>query len=166
MKDLKFEYNLFIGEHMSEPLRVKKSDRVRELIGIIGNKLYFHAVGGGKCTSMAEDNIPQIRTPKSLSDEEWLFVFGFDTGVYKISTCYHDDDEINEKYVVKKDATGWGDRTIISFVFPYDDITGGFLGKLEKFPVTQQILNRMYSLQTCTNAEELIAADLAEEIVC
>ena len=143
---LEFQYGLFVGKHMDKPLKVKDG------LGRINNFQY--------CTleelicDRADYNIkrdlsvkPQLINPKSLTDEDWLWIAVGDDGSinYKV-------DKFNDIVVVHGyNSDGIIDKSLMVYEPP-------------TIRLTQEQYNRMYSKQSIPNFTELLEAELIEEV--
>ena len=134
-----FNWNNYIGPHMSVLLRVKpnKFENTEPVLsyGIIGNDFRVECSRG----VYTKDEIkPIIKSISDLTDGEWLFVF---TGQK------FDKDNIFELFVNDDEVALCSQGIKLS----------GFDLLTNKFDYSnQQILNRLYSLHVSLDYEELI----------
>lgn len=136
-----FNWNNYIGPHMSEPLMVEVRYNIFELEG---HRIYkddgeiFHELlYDYEDYEYTEDCKPLIKSISDLTDEEWLFVAGEGSSVFldKELTCIFK----NGKAIIYVYGDG------------FFELKGG-----TDFIYAQQLLNRLYSLHVALNAEELI----------
>lgn len=141
MKNLGVEfYRNYVG--IEKPLRVICLGNERSLFSvnkteIESNTNFFYKFSEVK---------PLIKSPKDLTDEEWLWIFCGDKKI-KDMVISRDKDE-DSIYLLFSDGLQLHHQNVFFFCghFEYCD---------------QQILNRLYSLHVALNAEELFDKDLA-----
>ena len=132
-----FPYNLYIGSHMKEPLRVLEPTNLT-------TELTYKNIGFIVASSC--DHAPLIRSISDLTDEELIWVFcGDSLSKYKIIR------RKNSVAILCDGNTGWYSTEIYKI---------NFLTKTSK-NINQEILNRFYSLHVSLDYEELIEKDLA-----
>jgi hypothetical protein len=143
MNKKQFPYNNFIGEHMKNGLlKVKIDDLVdvRELNGYDNiNGLIFQyckPINPKYCK-------PQVIDPKSLTDEEFIYLFFGDNKDRKSIEieCERTDDSV---------CFFQNDNEIFEYSFDEDMMLGNIPFGLAEY---QQILNRMYSCFTLPDFE-------------
>ena len=152
---IEFQWGLYVGKHMgNNALRVKyttyKFDENNEQIGV--NKVYIEPLYSVTNTSieltldfsiLKKNCTPQLKSLDSLSNEEWLFVFGFDPFSHEINKSE------SEIYV---NVIGYYNKTENVF-----NVDSGYFGN-----GGQQILNRLYSLHRSPDEKALLDAGLIE----
>lgn len=140
MNELKFPYNLFIGQHMvNGALRVKCEDTIQELIDVDTRswQVYFDEIR--EMVPLSEC-VPQLKDPKTITDEEWFFVF-FGDDLEAKSRCFIDRDTEEDSVYARYKGVSIAHHYNVCFfdiMFEYCD---------------QQILNRLYSLHTLPDFE-------------
>ena len=142
-----FPYNLYIGEHMDEPLIIKYecSDEIIRfegcLVGVIDDAIFIK-------TDKFDDFFyiklckPYLKPVEDLTDEELLFVFCSDNRGLGWSIDKIEGEEIILEYTYER----WNSFSILDFVFDHCD---------------QELLNRLYSLHSHPKAKQLIEQGLA-----
>jgi hypothetical protein len=143
VSEIEFQYGAYIGKHMGDnPLRIKcnkfnTTDPVRSY-GLIGDD---YRIEGARGVYTHDECIPQLKSLESLSDQEWLFVFG---------------GEIKKGFSIKKCVNTTYYETISEVVNSFNAQYGNF-----KY-CSQQILNRLHSLHRSENEKALVEAELIE----
>lgn len=146
------KYNLFIGEHMIEPLRVKVAGKRDinnlDVFNVVGMQVYEGVESVIISSLFGRQHVdinncqPIFRDPKSLSNDEWLYIFCGDDLEAK-SQCFIDRDNQEESIYVRYKGVNYShyyNMFFFDIMFEHCD---------------QQILNRMYSLHCIPNFQEL-----------
>lgn len=140
-----FNYNNYIGEHMSEPLEVLENGTVLPF-GLLTISYTYPSRSmlleshSDEEYRRVEDCKPLIKSPSDLTDEELLWVFGNIKGSF-IS---------RNKSTISLGIGGGGDAYL------QINLKNGQINTTDQFYNIQQILNRLYSLHVSLDYEELI----------
>jgi len=150
VSDLKFQYGLFIGDHMiNGALKVKVTSDIEQP--------YYTKLGFGNLEKLTHPKStdlfkgkPLVKSLKSLTDEEWLFIF-----------CGNDpiddyDATIDNIHRTKTNVSfGYGDDDYLNFDF--NKMCFEFIQTMDNYDI-QALLNRMHSLHRIPNYEALLEA--------
>ncbi len=154
MRDkIDFSYNLYIGKHMDEPLKVKyrnlHSDNVVGCLTGVNRDYLFIKNGGVEDIEIYTKHCkPHLKLPEDLTDDEWLWVFG---------------RENLPKRTIKREC-GWIEFQSEGFRYNTFYPIGCGIDDGNFDHCDQETLNRLYSLHSHPKAKEYIENGLAIKI--